>query len=90
MYTKINLDDFKDIKNKIYWLSLLIYRISMVNYLDSINEDVDFEKGSITLKKDNIIVFHPAMNISSEFCKMLKSGYIYIYIYISLLSFIAM
>lgn len=77
MYTKINLDDFKDIKNKIYWLSLLIYRISMVNYLDSINEDVDFEKGSITLKKDNIIVFHPAMNISSEFCKMLKSGYIY-------------
>lgn len=77
IYTKINLDDFKDIKNKIYWLCLLIYRISMVNYLKSINTDVDFEKGSISLKKDNIIVFHPAMNISSEFCKMLKSGYIY-------------
>ncbi len=51
IYTKINLDDFKKIKNKVYWISLLIYRISMVNYLKSINTDVDFEKGRITLKK---------------------------------------
>ncbi len=49
-----------------------------IEYHNKIFNNDLFEKSSITLKKDNIIVFHPAMNISSQFCKMLKSGYIYL------------
>lgn len=41
LYTKVNLDKYASLKNKIYWISLLIYRISMMNYLKSINKDID-------------------------------------------------
>ena len=77
IYTKVNLDNYKDIKNKIYWISLLIYRISMVNYLKSINKDVNYEKQSIKIKKNNLIVFHLAINITSEFCRQFNSNIIY-------------
>lgn len=33
LYTKVNLDKYASLKNKIYWTIFLIYGISMVNYL---------------------------------------------------------
>ena len=33
LYTKVNLDKYASLKNKIYWIIFLIYGISMVNYL---------------------------------------------------------
>ncbi len=77
LYTKINIEKYKQIRNKIYWLSLLIYRISLVNYLQNINKCTDLNNNSIRIKKENLIVFHPATNITSEFCKLFKSDYIY-------------
>lgn len=38
LYTKVDLNKYATIKNRIYWMSLLIYRISMTNYLKSINK----------------------------------------------------
>ena len=77
LYTKVNLDKYASLKNKIYWISLLIYRISMVNYLKSINKDIDFKKQSINIEKNNLIVFHLSLNISSEICKQFNNGIIY-------------
>ncbi len=51
IYTKINLEKYNQIRNRIYWLSLLIYKVSLVNYLKNINNDVDFNKNSIKIKK---------------------------------------
>ena len=33
LYTKVNLDKYASLKNKIYWIIFLIYGISIVNYL---------------------------------------------------------
>lgn len=41
LYTKVDLNKYSSLKNKIYWISLLIYRISMVNYLNSLNKGMD-------------------------------------------------
>jgi hypothetical protein len=75
LYTKINLDDYNKIKNRIYWLSLLIYRIAFINYLKNINNDIKFSKHNI--RKENLIIFHPVINITSEFCKQFKNNFIY-------------
>ena len=77
IYTKINLENYNQIKNRIYWLSLLIYRVSLVNYLKNINNGIDFNKNSIKIEKENLIIFHPATNITSEICKLLKNNFIY-------------
>ena len=77
VYTKVNLKQYSSIKNRIYWFSLLIYRISMINYLNYINEDVDTKNQTIKIKKNNLIVFHLAMNITSEFCKQFNSNIVY-------------
>ena len=39
LYTKVDLNKYDSQKNKIYWISLLIYKISMMNYLKYINKD---------------------------------------------------
>ncbi len=77
IYTKINLEKYNQIRNRIYWLSLLIYKVSLVNYLKNINNDVDFNKNSIKIKKENLIIFHPATNITSEICKLFKNKNLY-------------
>lgn len=77
LYTKIDLNKYSSLKNKIYWISLLIYRISMVNYLNSLNKDIDVKKQTININKNNLIVFHLSMNISSEICKQFNNGIIY-------------
>ena len=74
IYTKIDLEKYIQIKNRIYWLSLLIYRISLLNYLKSINNCIDSNKNSIRIEKENLIIFHPATNITSEFCKLFKNN----------------
>ena len=53
LYTKVDLNKYAAIKNKIYWMSLLIYRISMTNYLKSINKNIDFENKSINMCLSN-------------------------------------
>ncbi len=77
LYTKVDLNKYAAIKNKIYWMSLLIYRISMTNYLKSINKNIDFENKSINIEKNNLIVFHLSLNITSEICKQFSNGKIY-------------
>ena len=77
LYTKVDLNKYAAIKNKIYWMSLLIYRISMTNYLKSINKNIDFENKSINIEKNNLIVFHLSLNITSEICKQFSNGEIY-------------
>lgn len=77
LYTEINIRKFEDLRNKIYWLSLLIFRISFINYLENINKDIDIAKSNLKLRKNNIIIFHPLINITSEICKYLKNDYIY-------------
>ena len=69
LYTKVDLNKYATIKNRIYWMSLLIYRISMTNYLKSINKNIDSENKSINIEKNNLIVFHLSLNITSEICK---------------------
>lgn len=75
VYTKINLNKFGKIRNQIYWLSLLIYRISFLNYIENINKS--FNGKSMEIKKENLLVFHPFSNITSEICKQLKNDFIY-------------
>lgn len=75
LYTKVDLNKYSDLKNKIYWMSLLVYRISMINYLGSLNKDIDIKKK--TINKNNLIVFHLSMNITSEICKQFNNGIIY-------------
>ena len=77
MYTKVDLNKYLKLKNRIYWISLLIYRISMVNYLKSVNKDIDLIKQTISIKKNNLIIFHLSMNISSEMCKQFNNNFIY-------------
>ncbi len=77
MYTKIDLNKYTKLKNKIYWISLLVYKISMVNYLKSVNKDIDLIKQTINIKKNNLIIFHLSMNISSEMCKQFNNNFIY-------------
>ena len=77
LYTKVDLNKYATIKNRIYWMSLLIYRISMTNYLKSINKNIDFENKSINIEKNNLIVFHLSLNITSEICKQFSNGEIY-------------
>ena len=77
LYTKVDLNKYAAIKNKIYWMSLLIYRISMTNYLKSINKNIDFENKSINIEKNNLIVFHLSLNVTSEICKQFNNGEIY-------------
>ena len=77
IYTKINIENYNKVRNRIYWLSLLIYRMSLVNYLKNINADIDFNKNSIKIEKENLIIFHPATNIASEICKLLKNNFLY-------------
>lgn len=73
VYTKINLNKFEKIRNQIYWISLLIYRISFLNYIENIN----INEESMEMKKENLLIFHPFSNITSEICKQLKNDFIY-------------
>ena len=77
LYTKIDIEKYTSLKNRIYWLSLLIYRISLVNYIKDINTCIDFKQNSIKIRKNNLLVFHPAVNITSELCKLLKNNVLY-------------
>ena len=77
IYTKINLNQLRKIKRQIYWLSLLIYRICTVNYVENINDNVNVEKQNIKLERDSFIIFHPIGNVSSELCKQFKNNFIY-------------
>ena len=82
LYSKVNFKNFDTIRNQIYWLSLLIYRIAFTNYIKSINSDTDSSTNSLKLNKNNIIVFHPICNITSELCRQFKNNSIYILIII--------
>lgn len=66
--------------NRIYWLSAIIYRLTLTKYF----QDLTTEE-NITLKKENLIIYIPFLMLSSELCKLLKSKYLYT----SLLSTIA-
>ena len=77
LYTKVDLNKYDSQKNKIYWISLLIYKISMMNYLKYINKDIDFKNHSINIEKNNLVVFHLSLNISSEICKQFNNGIVY-------------
>ena len=77
LYTKVDLNKYASLKNKIYWMSLLIYRISMINYLKTINNNIELKKQTINIEKNNLIVFHLSLNISSEFCRQFKNGSVY-------------
>jgi len=77
IYTKVNLERYNGIRNRIYWFSLLIYRICMVNYLKYINKDIDIENQSIKIRRNYLIVFHLALNITSELCKQFNSDFLY-------------
>lgn len=77
LYTKVDLREYDNLRNQIYWISLLIYRISMINYIKSINNDIDIKKQSINIQKNNLIIFHMSMNISSEICKQFSDNIIY-------------
>lgn len=77
---KIISKDHEKIINQIYWLSLVLYRISFTSYNNNLSND------SISyLSKENILVYYPFSIFSSEICRIVKSKYIYT----SLLSTIA-
>ena len=61
--------------NRIYWLSTIIYRLTLTKYF----QDLTTEE-NITLKKENLIIYIPFLMLSSELCKLLKSKYLYFFI----------
>ena len=70
--SKIKLINFNEIRNKIYWISTIIYRITMINMFSNIIPDKP-----LALRKQDLIVFNPFMLISSEVCNLLKTDYLY-------------
>ena len=77
---KIISKDYEKIINQIYWLSLVLYRISFTSYNDNLSKD------SVSyLSRNNILIYYPFSIFSSEICRIVKSEYIYT----SLLSTIA-
>lgn len=78
IHTQISFKEFEKIRNQIYWLSLTIYRISFVNYFKNIDDDwQNISENNFRLRKNNILVFHPITNFSSEICKQFKNNSIY-------------
>ena len=75
--SKINLEEFKELKNQIYWISLIIFRCSTINYIESVNKSIQKNNEALKLSKKNIVVFHPFGNITSEMCKLFYNNYVY-------------
>lgn len=65
---KIQASKYNEIDN-IFWLSMLLYRISLMSYIKDFKEDnLNIE----VLKKEKIIIYYPFMIFSSEICKTVK------------------
>jgi len=70
--SKINLELFNKKRYQIYWLSSTLYKISFVNYFRTIESS-----GKLSIRKENLLIFHPFSTIASEMCKLLISDFIY-------------
>lgn len=69
---KIISKNHEELINQIYWLCLILYRISFTSYIDNLSED------SVShLSTNNILVYYPFSIFSSEMCKIVNSKYIY-------------
>ena len=66
-----SLDNYELI-NKIYWLSMMLYRISFTTYFDSVSSD-----SNNCLLKENVLIYYPFSIFSIELCRLLKSNFIY-------------
>lgn len=69
---KICSDDYREIINQIYWMSMLVYRVSFTSYIDNLNIN-----NKTVINKNNILVYHPFSSISSEMCRIVNDKYIY-------------
>lgn len=69
---KISAEKHSELFNRIYWLSMTLYRISFLPYFESVSSNSDN-----SLSKENIIVFYPFSIFSNELCRILKSDVVY-------------
>ncbi len=70
--SKIRYEDYRKELNRVYWLSVVIYRLTFTKYMKSIKPGK-----SIKLSTDDLIVYAPFLLLSSELCKLLKNKYLY-------------
>lgn len=69
---KIAVEHYSELINKIYWLSMTLYRISFLPYFESISSNSDN-----CLSKENIIIFYPFSIFANELCRILKNDFVY-------------
>ncbi|MBQ7140516.1 MAG: hypothetical protein IJO32_03345 [Bacilli bacterium] len=69
---KIAVEQYSELINKIYWLSMTLYRISFLPYFESISSNSDN-----CLSKENIVIFYPFSIFANELCRILKNDFVY-------------
>lgn len=70
--SKINLSQYNELRNKIYWASELLYKNSYLFYFDKLNVNDDLK-----LDPNDMILTYPLIHISSELCKLFQFDYLY-------------
>ena len=69
---KIDTKKYRKLINQLFWLNMVLYRISFMSYFDTI-----FSDNQDILKRNNILVYFPFLTFSSEICRLVNDKYIY-------------
>ncbi|XMB86529.1 hypothetical protein RJG79_01740 [Mycoplasmatota bacterium WC44] len=70
--SKINLSQFNELRNKIFWVSELLYKVSFQDYFSAFepNEEIKFNT-------EDMLFTYPLIHVSSELCKLFENDFLF-------------
>ncbi len=70
--SKINLSQYRELRNKIYWASEMLYKNSYLFYFNKLNMNDDLK-----FDPQDMVLTYPLIHVSSELCKLFQFNYLY-------------